>query len=150
MPALLGHTSRGHVAIEHDVYAWEAWLILRWLVNSTPDGTLAHWLGRRCRLTPKLYIKLPYICYTNTIAYIITCNTTYIMPRSEGLLNCRLAHICAALVYQLYIYISLLWRPNWLIPDCGLQNLPTSRSGLTYCHICTVYVYKVPNTSYLA
>ena len=109
VPASLGLTSdiRGHVAIEHDVYAWEAWLTLR-SSQERPGGTLAHWLGRRCRLTPKLYIKLPNIYYSNPIVYIISYNNIYITPRSEGLLKRRLAHICAAIVYQLYIYITAL------------------------------------------
>ena len=73
-PAPLGLTSdceRRHVAIEHDVYAWEAWLILRWLVNSTPDGTLAHGLNCRPGLTPKLTKILSYIIYMSNIYYFV-------------------------------------------------------------------------------
>ena len=54
VPAPLGLTSglRGHVATEHDVRAWEAWLTLKWL-SGTPGGTLAHRLKCQRGLTPK-------------------------------------------------------------------------------------------------
>ena len=70
MPASLGLTSdiKGHVATEHDVWAWEAWLTLRWLI-STPGGTLAHRLNCQPGLTLKLNILKP-IYYVLFISFI--------------------------------------------------------------------------------